>query len=121
MLHAGQKDVLNFDMGIWRIPGHKFLFLCRLRARNEHSFLSFQCLPHSAPSWIFSQAENLASFSLQDGATEWYYYCQEPAVRPHAHLNVTADGKAPHRVSLSPPIKIYFVLVCPNPLEHILC
>ena len=24
-------------------------------------------LPHSAPSWIFSQAENLASPSLQDG------------------------------------------------------
>ena len=26
-------------------------------------------LPHSAPSWILGKAENLASFSLQDGAT----------------------------------------------------
>ena len=31
-------------------------------------------LPHSAPSWILSQAENLASSNLQDGATKWYYY-----------------------------------------------
>ena len=30
-------------------------------------------LPHSAPSWILSLAENLASSILQDGATEWYY------------------------------------------------
>ena len=30
-------------------------------------------LPHSAPSWILSLAENLASSSLQDGATEWHY------------------------------------------------
>ena len=30
-------------------------------------------MPHSAPSWILSQAENLASSSLQDGATEWCY------------------------------------------------
>ena len=29
---------------------------------------------HSAPSWILSKAENLASSSLQDGATEWHYY-----------------------------------------------
>ena len=31
-------------------------------------------LPHSAPSWILSKAENLASSSLQDGATKWYYF-----------------------------------------------
>ena len=30
-------------------------------------------LPHSAPSWVLSLAENPASFCLQDGATEWYY------------------------------------------------
>ena len=30
-------------------------------------------MPHSAPSWILSLAENLASSSLQDGATEWHY------------------------------------------------
>ena len=33
---------------------------------------------------------------MQDGATEWYYYCQEPAARPPDHLNVKAEGKAPH-------------------------
>ena len=27
-----------------------------------------------APSWILSYAENLASFSLQDGATKWYHF-----------------------------------------------
>ena len=37
------------------------------------------CLPPlivatRAPSWILGQAENLASFSLQDGATKWYYF-----------------------------------------------
>ena len=31
-------------------------------------------LPHSAPSWILSLAENLASSNLQDGATKWHYY-----------------------------------------------
>ena len=30
-------------------------------------------LPHSAPSWILSKAENLASSSLQDGATKWHH------------------------------------------------
>ena len=39
-------------------------------------------LPHSAPSWILSKAENLASSSLQDGATKWYYFLSKPADRP---------------------------------------
>ena len=26
-----------------------------------------------APSWILRKTENLASLSLQDGATKWYY------------------------------------------------
>ena len=30
-------------------------------------------LPHSAPSWILSRAENLTSSILQDGAMEWHY------------------------------------------------
>ena len=33
-----------------------------------------ELLPHSAPSWILSLAENLASSNLQDGATKWHYY-----------------------------------------------
>ena len=36
-----------------------------------HAYLRY-ILPHSAPSWILSLAENLASFSLQDGAMKWY-------------------------------------------------
>ena len=35
-------------------------------------------LPHSALSWNLSSAENLARFSLQDRATEWHYFHQEP-------------------------------------------
>ena len=41
---------------------------------SEHGvlfFLGHPVLPHSAPSWILSQTENLASSSLQDGATKW--------------------------------------------------
>jgi hypothetical protein len=30
-------------------------------------------LPHSALSWNFSQAENLASLILEDMATKWHY------------------------------------------------
>ena len=37
------------------------------------SWAGYVLLPHSAPSWILSLAENLASSILQDGATEWYY------------------------------------------------
>ena len=47
---------LNFEDGgltFWIYP-----FFCHTRA----------------PSWILSQAENLTCFSLQDGATNWYYF-----------------------------------------------
>ena len=49
-----------------------------LRPRWSESAIYMQLtphpkLPHSAPSWILSLAENLASSILQDGATEWYY------------------------------------------------
>ena len=33
-----------------------------------HKIILNPKLPHSAPSWILSLAENLGSFSLQDGA-----------------------------------------------------
>ena len=36
-------------------------------------------LPHSAPSWILSIAENILSSILQDGATEWHYSYHTPA------------------------------------------
>ena len=32
-----------------------------------------------APSWILSQAENLASSNLQDEATKGYYFPKKPA------------------------------------------
>ena len=51
-------------------------------------------LPHSDPSCNFSLAENLASLSLQDGATKWYYFQTKPYTRPtnrpadHTDLNI---------------------------------
>ena len=39
-------------------------------------------LPHSAPSWIFSLSENLASSNLQDGASERLYYAENPIHPP---------------------------------------
>ena len=47
-------------------------------------------LPHSAPSWILSLAENLASSILQDGAMEWHNYVPattNPPTQPPTHLN----------------------------------
>ena len=44
------------------------------RACVYEMFSVITFLPHSAPSWILSQAEILASSNLQDGATKWYYY-----------------------------------------------
>ena len=47
-------------------------------------------LPHSAPSWILSYAENLASFSLQDGATKWHDYVPATTHPPtHPGYNLT--------------------------------
>ena len=46
---------------------------------------SIGCLVHSAPSWILSKAENLASSNLQGGATTWHY-CHETTHPPAAHL-----------------------------------
>ena len=46
-------------------------------------------LPHLAPSWILSYAENLASFNLQDGATEWYYnhsWASQPPSQPASRV-----------------------------------
>ena len=51
----------------------------------ELSKQDMELLPHSAPSWILSLAENLASSSLQDGATEWHYYDHIPPTQPPTH------------------------------------
>ena len=48
-----------------------------MKQKNSLFSIAFLILPHSASSWILSLAENLASFSLQDRATEWHYYLTE--------------------------------------------
>ena len=48
--------------------------------------LRYQILPHSAPSWILSKAENLASPKLQDGATKWVYFLKE-TTHPPDHMD----------------------------------
>ena len=47
-----------------------------------------KCFCHTrALSWIRSYAENLASFSLQDGAMKWYYnhWASHPLSHPTTH------------------------------------
>ena len=46
-------------------------------------------LPHWALSCNFSSAENLASLSLQDGATKWLYYqsASQPTSQPPDRLH----------------------------------
>ena len=60
--------------------------LQRVHITEEDDIISI-ILPHSAPSWILSLAENLASSSLQDGATKWLYYLTGP---PHPHPDHTS-------------------------------
>ena len=45
-------------------------------------------LPHLAPSWILSRAENLASTSLQEGATKWHN-SEDTTQPPAVHLFLT--------------------------------
>ena len=45
-----------------------------IKVRSSFYLTTLYMLPHSAPSWILSLAENLARSILQDGATKWYYY-----------------------------------------------
>ena len=49
---------------------------------DTFKMLRLSSLPHSAPSWNFSLAENHANLSLQDGATKWHYNHQDPANQP---------------------------------------
>ena len=80
---------------------------------------AFQILLHSAPSWILSKVENLASTSLQDGATKWHYY-EETTHPPAANLFLT-DPMATGSLfwsAVSPPIGTLFrkYVRCPPPL-----
>merc|ERR1711888_383936 len=68
-----------------------------------------------APSWIFSLAENLASSSLQDGATKWLYYAagttHPPPVTCLLYMYVCS-----HYVYPPSSCPLPFVHVCLQPL-----
>ena len=61
-------------------------------------------LPHSALSWNFSPAENLANLSLQDGATKWHYCHQDPTSQPASQ---PPSHPASHHPILAFQIKTY--------------
>ena len=58
----------------FRLPGRKLNWhkWSALQSVRWHD-VSGPLLPHLAPSWTLSLAENLASTSLQEGATKWLY------------------------------------------------
>ena len=85
-------------------------------------------LPHSAPSWILSKAENLASTSLQDGVTQWHYSeathpPTQPPTRSPSFSNRSNDYWEPVlmcSVPIDPPCRKY-VLCPPPPTNLVLC
>ena len=75
-------------------------------------------LPHSAPSWILSSAENLASFSLQDGARIGIgTIIIEQASQPASH----PDSQQPTLIlcGVPPPYVFEFCAVSPPQFEHL--
>ena len=78
-----------------------------------------------APSWILSQAENLASVSLQDGATKWYYFLVWTTHPPPTHPQLSFSCKccvvSPPQQSMCgvPPSQYmlsFNVVRCPHPI-----
>ena len=61
-----------------------------------------------APSWILSKAENLASSSLQDGATKWLYNAAGTTHPPH---------QLEMRSKIEYPISTKYVR-CPPPSQY---
>ena len=65
------------------------VFSCQTRlifnCVKTHSNCFSVLLPHSAPSWILSYAENLVSLSLQDGATTWHCSWPKTTHPPATH------------------------------------
>ena len=92
-----------------------------------------EVLPHSAPSWIFSEAEIIASSSLQDGAMEWNYFLEEHPLARHLSLKVLYLSMYLSNIHITLNIDTWdksitgdnyhsdifpsFVLVCPHLLE----
>ena len=72
--------IIHFKLHIWELLyGHVAIEYCHTRA----------------PSWILSQAENLASPSLQDEATKWLYYAvgtAHPPTHPGTHPATASVG-----------------------------
>ena len=85
-------------------------------APNSHNYTTTGRFCHTrAPSWILSQAENLASVSLQDGATKWYYFLVWTTHPPN------------HRISLKSTLDFqqsrksgsFYVVRCPHPIDKV--
>ena len=57
--------------------------------------LTINILPHSAPSWILSLAENLASFSLQDEARIGTIIIEPPS-QPASQQPTLNSVRCPH-------------------------
>ena len=85
-------------------------------------FLMFSfMLPHSAPSWILSSAENLASFSLQDGArigTIIIGPASQPATQPPSQ---PASHPATYFDLCGVPPPNYWCVVSPPKYSCVLC
>ena len=70
----------------------------------------FLLLPHSAPSWILSLAENTACSILQDGAMEWHHSYQGCVTDPPTqHIGCTTD---------SPFQQLMFEIFAVSPLKN---
>ena len=74
----------------------------------QNKYRNVWLLPHSAPSWILSKAENLASTSLQDEATlnstylaTWGYLATYAAIPRKGLVEFTSQVRIILYVSLS--------------------
>ena len=81
-------------------------------------------LPDSAPSWILSQAENLASLSLQDGFTEGRYslaWTTHPLTTKIFFLKCCAVSPPQQNMCSVPlPSICFFSMLCGVPTKFVL-
>ena len=110
-LHLGFSAKLR----IWQVPTCKMeprsgiiITLVMISPCSSYYKPLLLSLPHSAPSWILSLAENLASSNLQDGATKWHYYLNS------YHIACATDP--PHSLRNRP-----IVLVVTNIFDLVRC
>ena len=80
ILYCHTRLHLGFSVPACKMEPRSGIIFCKNPTRPDRPDSTTQfslrtyILPHSAPSRILSKAENLASSSLQDGATKWYYF-----------------------------------------------